>query len=367
MTFGFFVICGQRNCFNRLSIKVRIFRVKGKWNMKKMKKLLALLLVAVLAFSALAGCGSADETTSPSAEGTQSETPSQNAGGTEASDEPTEPVAAELDKAAYDALIASGSVADDAAIAASAWASAVKEAGVLRVGGTRTSFLFSQLNETDNSLRGFDAGLYQLLTRYILGDESKYDLTQVDSSTRESVLTGGTVDVVFATYSITPARQEVISFAGPYYTSQQAVLVKAGNTEITGIDSLAGKTVATQAGSTGPDILAEYAPDAIVQEFQDDTTARQALEQGRVDAYVTDYTLLLNAMVKNPGLYEIAGGVFGPVDPYGIGLPLDSDGVAFVNDFLQKLIDDGTWAQLWQITLGDRTGISTAPEAPAIG
>ena len=272
-----------------------------------------------------------------------------------------------IDKEAFDALIASGSVADDADIEANSWASAVKEADVLRVGGTRTSFLYSQLDEKDDGIRGFDAGLYQLLTRYILGDESKFELTQVDSSTRESVLQSDQVDAVFATYSITDARKEVISFAGPYYTSKQAVLVKAGNTEITGVDSLAGKIVATQSGSTGPDILAEYAPDATVQEFANDLEARTALEQGRVDAYVTDYTLLLNAIVKNPDTYEIAGDVFGPEDNYGIGLPLDSDGVEFVNEFLKKIEEDGTWAELWKISLGDRTGIEIVPEAPVIG
>lgn len=357
-----------------------------KFKTNKTSKVLALLLIAVLAFSALAGCGSSDASTT---DNTAAEAPAEDtteapaAAETEVEEpaaaeaEAEEPVAEEaeteeivpvaIDKAAFDALIASGAVADDADIAASSWASAVKEAGVLRVGGTRTSFLFSQLDETDDSLRGFDAGLYQLLARYILGDETQYELTQVDSSTRESVLQSDQVDVVFATYSITPARQEVISFAGPYYTSQQAVLVKAGNTDVAGVDSLADKIVATQAGSTGPDILAEFAPDAVVQEFETDIEARTALEQGRVDAYVTDYTLLLNALVQNPGVYEIAGDVFGPEDNYGVGLPLDSDGVAFVNDFLQKLVDDGTWAQLWQITLGDRTGISTAPAAPVIG
>lgn len=277
-----------------------------------------------------------------------------------------DPEAVAINKADFDALLSAGPVADDAVIAASAWASAVKEAGILRVGGTRTSFLFSQLDETDNGIRGFDAGLYQLLARYILGDESKYELTQVTSSTRESVLTSGQVDAVFATYSITPSRQEVISFAGPYYTSQQAILVKNGNTEINGIDDLADKIVATQAGSTGPAILEEFAPDAIVQEFEDDIQARTAVEQGRADAYVTDYTLILNSIVKNPGAYAIAGDVFGPIDPYGIGLPKDSDGVAFVNDFLKLIEEDGTWAKLWQISLGDRTGIDTAPEAPAI-
>ncbi len=320
----------------------------------KAKKVWSLLLALALVLG-LAACGSSEsaETAAPAA--------------TASSDAAEEPEAVAIDKDAFDALIASGPVADDAAIEANAWASAVKEAGVLRVGGTRTSFLFSQLDETDNSLRGFDAGLYQLLARYIFGDETKFELTQVDSSTRESVLQSDQVDAVFATYSITPSRQEVISFAGPYYTSRQAVLVKAGNTEITGVDSLAGKNVATQSGSTGPDILAEFAPDAIVQEFENDTEARTALEQGRVDAYVTDYTLLLNAIVKNPGVYEIAGETFGPEDNYGIGLPLDSDGVAFVNQFLQEIEANGTWEQLWKISLGDRTGIDTAPAAPAIG
>ena len=277
-----------------------------------------------------------------------------------------EPQAVSIDKEAFDALIASGPVAGDDAIAASAWATKVKEAGVLRVGGTRTSFLFSQLDETDNGIRGFDAGLYQLLARYILGDESKFELTQVTSSTRESVLTEDQVDAVFATYSITPSRQEVISFAGPYYTSRQALLIKNGNTEITGLESLAGKVVATQAGSTGPAILAEFAPEADAQEFEDDIQARTAVEQGRADAYVTDYTLILNSLVKNPGVYAIAGDVFGPEDNYGIGLPKDSDGVAFINGFLKTIEADGTWAKLWKISLGDRTGIESVPAAPAL-
>lgn len=271
-----------------------------------------------------------------------------------------------LDKEAFDALVSSGIVATEEEIAASEWASSVKEAGILRVGATRTSYLFSQLDETDNGVRGFDAGLYQLLAKYILGDESKYEITQVTSSTRESVLQTNQVDAVFATYSITESRKKLISFAGPYYTSKQGILVKAGNTSIKSLEDLAGKVVATQAGSTGPAILAEYAPKATVQEFSTDQEARTALEQGRVDAYVTDYTLLLNSTVKNPGTYTIGTDTFGPEDNYGIGLPLNSDGVAFVNAFLKKIEDNGTWEKLWKITLGDRTGVETAPDAPAI-
>ncbi len=323
------------------------------------KKVLSLLLAAGLAVS-MAACGGSSSTATEPAE-TAADQSTTAASATE------ETASVAIDKEAFDSLIASGAVADDAEIEANAWAKSIKDAGVFRVGSTPTSFLFSQLDETDNGIRGFDAGLWQLLTRYILGDESKWELTQIDSTTRESVLQSDQVDAVFATYSITEERQKLISFGGPYYTSQQAVMVKAGNKDITGIDSLAGKTVATQSGSTGPVILAEFAPEAVVQEFKNDTEARTALEQGRVDAYVTDYTLLLNAIVKNPGAFEIAGDTFGEEDNYGIGLPLDSDGVEFVNNWLKKIEADGTWEKLWMISLGDRTGIDTAPAAPAIG
>jgi glutamate transport system substrate-binding protein len=307
----------------------------------KLRKSLAILLAAVLSVVPASGAFAA-------------ETPDANA--------------AAIDKEAFDALIASGEVAEADDIAENKWASAVKEAGVLRVGGTRTSFLFSQLDETDNGIRGFDAGLYQLLARYILGDESAYELTQVDSSTRESVLQSGQVDAVFATYSITPARLEEIDFAGPYYTSQQSILVKKDNADVTSVDDLNGKNVAVQSGSTGPTIVEEAAPEAMLQEFTTDEEARTALEQGRVDAYVIDNTLNMGSDAKNPSKYKIVGEPFGPIDPYGIGLSKDSEGaVDFVNGFLAEIEDAGIWKDLWQVTLGDRIGSTDAPEPPEIG
>lgn len=275
----------------------------------------------------------------------------------------------QLDAAAYDELVASGPVADDETIAASTWATAVRDAGVLRVGGVQTSMLFSLLNEEDGHTRGFDAGLSQLLTRYILGDESKQELTQVTSDTRESVLQNDQVDTVFATYSINDDRKQVISFAGPYYTTQQSILVMADNTDINSVDDLAGRNVAAQSGSTGPSIIDELGldPKPNVLEFSTDEEARTALSQGRVDAYVIDTTMQMGSMTRNPGRFRLAGDPFGPVDAYGIGLPLDSDGVDFVNAWLQQIEDEGLWADLWQVCIGDRAGIDDVPEPPAIG
>ena len=277
------------------------------------------------------------------------------------------PEEAQLDAAAYDELIATGPIASDDEVSASEWASKIKDVGTFRVGGVQTSLLFSLLNEKDGKTRGFDAGLFQLLARYVLGDENAVEITQVTSNTRESVLQNDQVDAVFATYSITDARKEVISFAGPYYTTQQSILVMADNEDINGLEDLAGRNVAAQSGSTGPSILEEYAPEASIQEFATDEEARSALEQGRVDAYVIDTAMQMGNMTRNPGRYRLAGEEFGPVDPYGIGLPLDSDGVEFVNAWLQRIEDEGLWASLWQVCIGDRASIEQAPEPPAIG
>ena len=302
---------------------------------------------ATLAALGLAACDSSDA-------------PAPAPAGEEASEE------TQIDAEAYDALIAAGAVATDDAIAASTWASKVKEAGTLRIGGVQTSMLFSLLNEKDGKTRGFDAGLSQLLTRYVLGNESKQEITQVTSDTRESVLQNDQVDAVFATYSINDDRKKVISFAGPYYTTQQSILVMADNTDINSVEDLAGRNVAAQSGSTGPGILEEVAPEAKVQEFKTDEEARSALSQGRVDAYVIDTTMQMGSMTRNPGRYRLAGEPFGPVDAYGIGLPLDSDGVAFVNAWLKSIEDEGVWEDLWKICIGDRAGIEEVPAPPAI-
>ena len=267
---------------------------------------------------------------------------------------------------AFDALVAQGPVADAATVASSTWASKIRQAGTLRLGGTQTSNLFSLLNEKDGRLRGFDAGVAQLLARYILGPGAQVQFTQVTSSTREQVLINNQVDLVLATYSITPARAEKVAFAGPYFTSQAGVLVKANNNAIRSHNDLAGKKVATQAGSTGPAILAQHAPKAVVQEFQTHQEALDALRQRRVDAYVTDHTLLLNALSLGTGDAKLAGAPFGAQDLYGIGLAKGSDGVAFVNAFLKKIQADGTWARLWTISIGQRTGSTAVPTPPAI-
>lgn len=310
--------------------------------MHKTKKRLLPALIAGLAALALTSCSAGTPAASPG-----------STGGSFASGNPT-----------YDAIINAGAVADDATIEANAWAKGVKEAGVLKVGGTETSNLFSLLDPTTGVAVGFDAGLSQLLARYIIGD-AKTELTQVTVDTREDLLVNRQVDSVFATYSITPKRLERINFAGPYYQSQAAILVKKDNTSINSVADLAGKTVATQASSTGVTLLETEAPQAQILALPDHNQALTAVQQGRADAYVIDQALLLNALVSNDDV-KIVGEPFGPVDAYGIGVNKDTDAKEFIDAWLTDVIDDGTWLELWKATIGAKTGTDVTPTPPAI-
>ena len=115
------------------------------------QKTITVLLSLTLATSLLAGCGKTSAPAAAEAKPVATAAPA----ATEAAAAPAEteaPVAAAIDKAAFDELIASGIVADDADIEANAWAAAVKKAGVLRVGGTRTSFCSEYLMAGMNTI-----------------------------------------------------------------------------------------------------------------------------------------------------------------------------------------------------------------------
>ncbi|QKD79892.1 MULTISPECIES: glutamate ABC transporter substrate-binding protein [Actinomyces] len=276
-------------------------------------------------------------------------------------------VASSTAGADYDTAVNSGPVAADDVVAASTWASAIKKAGKLRIGGSKTARVFSIEDPTTHKVTGFDAAIGQALARYIIGGDRAADLveiTQATSDTRETLLTNGTVDTVIATYTITEERAQKISFAGPYYSSGQAVAVHKDTTGIASVTDLAGKTVAVQSGSSSQAALAKACPDAKPTPFDDNSACLSALQTKQVDAYVVDESLLL-AAAENSADIKIVGQPF-TEDPYGLGLPKDSDAQAFVNGFLTAIEADGTWTRIWQSTIGAIIG-GDVPQPPVIG
>ena len=78
-----------------------------------------------------------------------------------------------------------------------------------------------------------------------------------------------------------------------------------------------------------------------------------------------DQSLLLNSLLDNDDV-KIVGEPFGPVDAYGVGVNSDGDAKEFIDAWLQTVIDDGTWLELWKATVGAKTGTDIVPTPPAI-
>lgn len=270
---------------------------------------------------------------------------------------------------AYDAAIAAGPVADEAAVSGSAWATAIKEKDSFVRGGTTANQVFSIIDPATNQVTGFDAGITQLLARYILGEGGEEKVEYIDTTveTRETMVQNDTVDAVIATYSITPERLEKIDFAGPYYLSGTSIQVRTEDAEtITGPADLEGKNLVTQSNSTGIQAIEDNVPSpGKVETLADNESCVAALKQGRVDAYVLDQGVLLGNSKADPDV-TVVGEPF-TEDPYGIGLNKDkADALEFVNAFLQAIVDDGTWAKLYDATIGQVIEGET-PTPPTIG
>lgn len=264
-----------------------------------------------------------------------------------------------------DEIYANAVVAEAADILPDSTMARIKERGTLIVAEALDAPLLSQQDPSNpDSVEGFDADLAKLLAIYILG-EPNVEIIPPASETREALLANGTVDVVFNTYTITEERAEQVAFAGPYLQSGLAVAVLSDNDDIEGIDDLAGKKVIVGSNTPAVTAVPEEQPTATLVSFATDPQAMQALTQGRGDAYVQDFTLLASNAASNSAI-KVVGQPF-TTESYGIGLKHgDDDFKTFVNEWLLKIQADGSWAAVWDATLGAAVESET-PEAPEIG
>jgi glutamate transport system substrate-binding protein len=216
----------------------------------------------------------------------------------------------------------------------------------------------------DDIPSGFDVEIAKLLVAD-LGidpeDTNAVTYEETISDNREPFLQQGKVDLVLASYSITDERRAVVGQTGPYFITGQQVLVPA-DSDVTGIEDLAGQEVCSVTGSTSIDKINEQGAKGIG--FDSYSECVQKVLDGTVAAMSTDGSILAGFAAQNEGQLKVVGDEFSE-ERIGVGYSLDHPEMCeWINGVLQDSFDDGSWADAFELTLGP-SGVEV-PDPPAL-
>ena len=204
-------------------------------------------------------------------------------------------------------------------------------------------------------LEGFDIDLMNAIGEEA-GLEVEYESLPFDGII--PALQSGRVDAAISAMTITPERAQTVDFSRPYFQSGLAIAVREENQNVKSLDDLANKEIAVQIGTTGAQ-QAEEIPGAQVNTFDSAPLALQELSNGNVEAVINDAPVTLFAINSGnlEGL-EVVGELV-TEEYYGIALAKDSPYQEEINNALNTLIENGTYAEIYQKWFGDEP-----PELP---
>lgn len=232
----------------------------------------------------------------------------------------------------------------------------------LKVGITYDRPLFGI--ETADGVEGFDVDLARAVA-----DSLGRDVTFVEaqSGLRETLLQDGVVDMVVATYSITEQRDEVVDFAGPYFTAEQRMLVRAADGA--SFDTVAdlsrrNLSICVVRGTTSEANVDDQVRRATILRAATWLECRAALVDGTTDVVTTDDAVLVGLAVSAPDDDLVVVGDAFSSERYGIGVAEGSALRCAINEALVTIVDDGTWQALYEANIGDALG--PMRDAPAV-
>jgi glutamate transport system substrate-binding protein len=220
------------------------------------------------------------------------------------------------------------------------------------------------LRLADGKFAGFDVDVATYVAAKLGVQPDRITFVPVTSATREKVLENGSVDMVVATYSITPERGTVITFAGPYYVAHQDTMVRGNETAIHTVHDLKGKRLCQAAGSNSwKRVTQELGIGAILVPAPSYSACVAMLLAGQVDAVSTDDLILAGFAARAGPAVRILNAPFSD-ERYGIGLRKgDLSGCEAVNRAISQMYLDGTAARLLHKWFG-QTKLQLDPYVP---
>jgi polar amino acid transport system substrate-binding protein len=227
-------------------------------------------------------------------------------------------------------------------IALSACNAAADTNKTIRIASDATWPPFEYIDETTKEVVGFDIDLINAVA------EKEGLNIEIVPTEWDALLAGVSqcqYDAAISSITITEDRQKTMLFTEPYLAAGQILTVASGNTDITGIDALEGKTVGAQIGTTGA-IEIETMAGVTLKTYDTVDLAYLDLSNGQIDAVVADYPTAIIFVGQSNGALVFAGDVF-TAESYGIAVcNQNQDLLAKLNAGLKAVIDEGGIAPL---------------------
>lgn len=200
--------------------------------------------------------------------------------------------------------------------------------------------------QKDGTFQGFDVDVASYVAKRL--GATKVEFKAITSGEREKWLQDGTVDLVVATYSITPVRKTQVLFAGPYYVAHQDTLVLASEANaVRTVHDLKGKTLCSVAGSNSFNRVAvEKKIPAIPVSGSTYKDCVDKLAAGQLQAVSTDDLILAGFARERGGLMHLVNAPFSD-EKYGIGVKRgDIEGCEDINKAITDMYQQGVAGQL---------------------
>jgi polar amino acid transport system substrate-binding protein len=222
----------------------------------------------------------------------------------------------------------------------------IVKSGEIRIGTTGNQPPFSMKSKT-GELIGYEIDLANALATNM---GVKVKLVKLPFSELMDALKSGKIDVIMSGMTITPERNLLALFAGPYVISGKSILTKSNKVAAFSADSGAsGKKykIVCLKGSTSEEFVKTSMPKQELVAVADYNTAVNMVINDQADAMVADKPICVLSIMRYPGKDLVTTEQQLTMEPIGMALPPgDPQFLNLVTNYLASLQISGALSAL---------------------
>ncbi|MFB6081872.1 MAG: basic amino acid ABC transporter substrate-binding protein [Halanaeroarchaeum sp.] len=223
--------------------------------------------------------------------------------------------------------------------------------------GTAPGFPPFEMKE-GGELVGFDIDLLEAVvgeTDYTLNDWQEFEFKALIPA-----LTNDKIDVIAAAMTITDQRDQTVDFSNPYYSADQAILVREdGSFTPSTLQDLADHKIGAQKGTTGENVVMnQLIKPGLISEQQYNSygnyvLAIEDLQNGNIDAVVLDTPVANTFASERPVSVAF---VYQTGENYGFAVRESSNAlVGSLNDGLEAVRASGRYQEITKKWFGQNS------------